>query len=347
MIVRYKNGDQVKLTPQAQRNCNALERRLNGLGYEISITTLTEVLAAVSEQKFFEIAPAEYVPVRVGQGAWSSQLTTYRSYDIADDFSTGVVNMGIQNARTASADAGIDALTINVINWQKSIGWNIWELQQASKSGSWDLVTQKEEARKKNWDIGIQKTAFLGLNGANGASGQVLGLLNQAGVTVNTSLITAPISGLSTANLKTFCRLLIEAYRANTNRTCYPTHFVIPESDFNGLASQASPDFPIKTVLDLILESFKIITNNPNFKVLPCSYGDAQYHTDAPTIVGQQVYSLHNYDEKSIRMDVPVPYTNTIQNTTDGMSFSNVGYGQFTGVLAYRPLEQIRFQYAA
>ncbi len=55
------------------------------------------------------------------------------------------------------------------------------------------------------------------------------------------------------------------------------------------------------------------------------------------------VYSLYNYDEESLRMDIPVDYTNTLANSIDNFSFQNVGYGQFTGVLAYRPLELMYF----
>lgn len=312
----------------------------NALGYEVNITTLTTVMKKITEQKFFEIAPADYLPVRVGEGAWSSNLVTYRSFEQADEFETGVLNTGAGNARQATADAGVDSLTIKVFNWAKTIGWSIFDLEQAAKSGNWDIVSAKEKSRKKNWDLGVQRVAFLGARGLNGSGGACLGLLNQAGITNNTAVITKKISAMTTAELKTFTAAVIEAYRSNCNRTAWPTHFVIPESDYNGLASQASPDFPIKSTLQLLEEMFQVITRNKNFKILPLAYGDVAYSG-----FSYQIYVLLNYNEESLRMDIPVDYTNTLANSLDNFNFQNSGYGQFTGVLAYRPLEMLYFTY--
>lgn len=352
-VICNSKGEPIKLTPQeqfaaecTQRQFNEAQKKFsNSLGYEVSITTLTTIMKKITEQKFFEVPPADYFPVRVGEGTWSTNLTTYRSFDIADEFETGIVNTGGQNSRLASADAGVDSLNIKVFPWAKSIGWSIFDLEFAAKSGNWDVVSAKEKARKRNWDLGVQRVAFLGARGQNGATGNCTGFLNQAGITTNTTVITKAISSMSTTELKVFCAALIEAYRSNNQRTAWPTHFTIPESDYNGLASQASPDFPIKSTLQLLEEMFQVICRNKSFKILPLAYGDAAYHTDVTSIAGKQVYVLSNYDEESVRMDVPLDYTNTLANSIDNFSFQNVGYGQFTGVLAYRPLEMMYFTY--
>lgn len=312
----------------------------NAIGYEIQITTLTTISKRISEQKFFQIPPADYLPLVVGEGAFSTNLTTYRSFDLADEFETGLINTGGQNSRLASADAGVDSLNIKVFDWGKSIGWTIFDLEFAAKSGNWDLVSAKEKARKRNWDLGIQRIAFLGAVGNNGASGSCLGLLNQPGITNNTSVITQPINQMTTASLKTFTATVVEAYRSNNNRTAWPTHFVIPESDYNGLASQASPDFPIKSTLQLLEEMFQVITRNKNFKILPLAYADPAYSG-----FSYHIYTLLNYDEESLKMQIPLDYTNTLANSLDNFGFQNVGYGQFTGVLVLRPLEMIYFTY--
>lgn len=340
-------GKPIVLNAQERYHADYMQRQVNerfgnSLGYEIPITTLTTIMKKITEQKFFEIAPADYIPLRVGEGAWSAQLTTYRSFEMGAQFEEGIINTGGQNSRLATADAGVDALNIKVYNWAKSIGWSIFDLELAAKSGNWDLVSAKEKARKKNWDLGIQKVAFLGADGLNASGGSCLGLLNQPGVTVNTTTITKAISSMSTAELKVFTAAVIEKYRANCARTAWPTHFIIPESDYNGLASQASPDFPIKSTLQLLEEMFQVITRNKGFKILPLAYGDAAYNS---AVINKQVYVLLNYDEESIRMDIPVDYTNTLANSIDNFSFQNAGYGQFTGVLAYRPLEMLYFQY--
>lgn len=340
-------GEPIVLNAHEQRVAEFNQRYVNALGYEIDITTLTTIMKKITEQKFFEILPADYLPVRVGEGAWSSNLVTYRSFSTADQFETGIINTGGQNSRLAVADAAVDSLPIQVFNWAKSIGWSLFDLQLAAKSGNWDLVSAKEKSRLKNWQLGIQKVAFLGAGGNNGIGGSCLGLLNQAGITVNTSVISEPISGMTPTELKDLTVAIIEAYRANNNRTAFPTHFVVPESDYNGMASTVSPDFPIKSILQLLEEMFQVITRNKSFKILPLAYGDSAYHSDVTAIIGKQCYALLNYDEESLRMDIPVDYTNTMANSLDNFSFQNVGYGQFTGVLAYRPLELLYFQFNA
>lgn len=358
MVVLNSKGEPILLNSREKHNVQWMTRKLedqfgkdpqtpylNALGYEVAITTLTTITKKVSEQKLFEVLPADFIPIRVGEGAFSTQLTTFRSFDAADEFETGIINTGGQNARLATADAAIDALNIKVYPWAKGIGYTIFDLEYAAKSGNWDLVAAKEKARKRNWDLGIQRIAFLGARGMNSASGSCLGLLNQAGVTVDTATITQPISQMSTSDLKQFCATVIEAYRSNCNRTAWPTHFVVPESDYNGLAAQASADFPIKSTLQVLEEMFQVITRNKSFKILPLAYGDASYHGDVSSIAGKQVYCLLNYDDESLRMDIPLDYTTTLANSLDNFAFQNAGYGQFTGVLAYRPLEMIYFQF--
>lgn len=345
-VILNAAGKPITLTNAEQFHADYMQRQINerfgnDIGYEISVTTLTTIMKRIVEQKYFEVAPADYLPVRVGEGAWSSNLVTYRSFNLGDEFETGTLNLGGQNARMASADAAVDSLSIQVFNWGKTIGWNIMELQMAAKSGNWDIVVAKEKARKVNWDLGIQRIAFLGARKQSAC----LGLLNQPSVNVNTAVITGAISAMTTAQLKAFCAAVVEAYRSNNQRTAWPTHFIIPESDYNGLASQASPDFPIKSTLQLLEEMFQVICRNKSFKILPLAYADAAYHADVTAIAGKQVYTLLNYSEDSLRMDIPVDYTNTLANSLDNFNFQNVGFGQYSGVLAYRPLEMLYFQY--
>jgi len=343
LTIYNEAGKPVILNAREKQHADYVQKIANSLGYEINITSLTTIMKRITEQKFFEIPPADYLPVRVGEGAWASNLVTYRSYQLGAAFEDGIVNLGANNSRLATADAGVDSLTIQVFNWAKTIGWSIFDLELAAKAGNWDLVTAKEKARKKNWDLGIQKVAFLGSN--NGTNSQCVGLLNQSGITTNTSVITIPISTMSTSQLKTFTAQIVEAYRTNCQRTAWPTHFIIPESDYNGLASQASPDFPIKSTLELLEETFQTICRNKNFKILPLAYADGPYGLYASLSASSQlqIYTLLNYDEESIRMDIPVDYTNTLANSLDNFMFQNVGYGQFTGVLSYRPLELMYF----
>ena len=132
-------GKPVVLNAAEQYHAEYVQQQVNArfknvLGYEIPITTLTTIMKKISEQKFFKVAPSEYLPVLAGgEGAWSAQLTTYRSYSMADDFATGVLNMGSHNSRLAMADSGVDAINIAVHNWAKASGWNIIDLEQAAR----------------------------------------------------------------------------------------------------------------------------------------------------------------------------------------------------------------------
>lgn len=339
-------GEPIVLTQQEQYLANHLQKRINSkfkntLGFEIPVTTMTTILKKVSEQKFFQIFPADFIPVRVGEGAWSTSITTFREFDVADDFTTGVINTGGANGRLAVADVALDAVNLRVYNWAKSIGWSVFELEQAARAANWDIVTMKEKARKRNWDLGIQKVAFLGAAGANSTGGPSLGLLNQGGIFTDTTTITAPLSQMTPAQLNTFAQSVIEKYRLNCNRTAWPTAFIMPESDYNGLGGMLSVDFPFKTKIEFLLETFRLVTHNPNFEILPLAYGDGQYSG----LANQMYVLLNNKDEDAIRMYVPVDYTSTLQNTVDGFMFQNVGYGQFTGVQALRPAEMMYFTY--
>ena len=332
------DGQPIVLNDRESRLVMYNQQIMNSLGFEVNLTSLTAIAKKVTEQKFYQIEPGKYMPIRVGEGAWSAELLTYRSWQLGGDFETGIVNLGSDGSRIARADAGIDQVTVPITNWMKEIGWSIFELQEASKAGNWDLVTQKEIARKTNWDLGIQKIAFLGLSSNPG----VYGYLTQPDVNSNTTVITAPIKGLSAADFNTLLEALFAAYAANCNYTAMPTHFVIPYSDYLGLASFPDSTYPLKTKLEILLDACKTMSMNPNFQILPLAYAD-----EANNSLDLNRYVLSRYDDTSLRMDIPVDYTNTMANTINGMQYQNVGYGQFTGARAYRPLEMLYFDYDA
>lgn len=334
MKVLNSEGKEILLNQRESLIANNLTKAANALGYEIDITTLTTIMKKVTDQKFFEIAPADYLPVRVGEGAWSTSLTTYRSFTFGDDFETGLLNTGANNSRMATADAGVDSISIPVHNWAKQIGWSLFDLQFASKSGNWDLVTAKEKARKKNWDLGIQRIAFLGVNS------DTKGLLTQTGIETNTTALAKSLKTMTAAELSTFLGVILSLYRTNCAHTAMPSHFIIPETDYLGLAIPSSADFPLKSKLEVMRETLAVMTGKGDFKILPCAYAD---FANSGSLLSRQRYALYNYEEESLRMDIPVDYTNTLANSIDNFSFQNVGYGQFTGALAYRPKELMYF----
>jgi hypothetical protein len=341
---------EIRNAKDANEYLNAAERqrvsyeqqKFNALGYDINLTVLTAVAKQITEQKFFELQIGEYLPIAVGNSAWSDNILTYRDFSLSRDFEEGVINTGANNARLAESNSGVDSITVPVSNWAKQINYSLFDLQLASRAGNWDLVTSKEKSRKKNWDLGIQQIAFVG--SANNSN--VKGLLTQSNVNSNTSLITKYISTMNATEFNALVTGAVDAYRVNNGRTQYPTHFIIPESDYNGLAvtmATTGGSFPVP-MLEYLQKAFALITRNPSFKILPCSYADK---TTNNSLIGlnKNRYTLLNFDETTIRMDIPVDYSNTLQNTLNGFQFQSVGYGQFTGVQAYRELEVLYFDF--
>lgn len=300
-------------------------------GYNIDVTTLTAILKTVAEQKFYEIPFADYVPVRVGEGtAWASNITAFRSFVTGGDFEKGYIDQG-NGTRLATTDAAVDALTIPVKTWAKELTWSLPEIAEASRTGVWDIVSAKEKSRKKNWDLGIQKTVFLG-----SADGALKGALNLSDVTVNTTLITAPISEMTAAQINDFASKLLEAFQANNNYTAYPDYIMVPQSDYNGLGSYVS-NYMLRTRKEILERAVSDITGK-SFRVLPLAYAMAS-RSDGKLSYNR--YVLGRYDEEVARFDIPVDYTVTVANSIEGFTFRNVGYGQHSGVLSLRPAEML------
>lgn len=323
-----KNGNEIRLNSAEEKQVE----RFNAMGYQIDMTTLTQVLKKVAEQKFYITKPSDYVPVSVSEGAWSQELLQFKSYQIGGSFEDGIIDVGSDQDRLATVSAGLEPVYTKVYNWAKELHWTIPELELASKTQVWDVVSEKEKARKKNWDLGIQKVVFEG----NSKLG-IQGLFNLPGVAANTTLITKKIGSMTVNEFQAFMAGLLPAYRKNAEFTAYPSIFVIPEDDYNTLATAADETYPLKTRLDRIVESMKLLTGNSDFKVLPSAYASKAVNSV------KNVYALYNKSEDVLRMNIPVDYTNTMANTTNGFQFENVAYGQFTGITLIRPKEIIYF----
>lgn len=308
--------------------------KTNSLGYQQLITTLTAVAQKVSVQKFYEIPFADYVPVVMGNGAYQRQIINWRTFLKGEGFATGVIQNGSNNSRLASVDAAYDQVPQIIYSWAKSMAYNIFELEEAMQANTlFSLIEAREVARKKEWELGIQQIAFLGYEDSTG-------LLNNPTATVNTTEITKPINSMTPEEFNAFAGTVYEVYRANVNRTAKPNIFAIPESDYNGLINFPSATFPLKTKLALLEEAFQTITANKAFKILPCAYADAANFNGT-----DNRYAMYNYDDTSVKMDLPIDYTMTQAGTVNGFTWENVAFGQFTGVVLQRPKEMLYFQY--
>jgi hypothetical protein len=307
------------------------------LGYQIAIDTLTFIKKQITEQKFYQVAVADYVPIAVGDGAFAQNILTNMVLNTSGDFEEGIIQQGSANDRLAMADAGVSSKTMAVANWAKAIGYSIFEIEQALQANNWDIIESKHRARKTNWDLGIQKMAFLG---SKGNPTGFPGLLSSSAVNSDSTTISNLIYTLDAADFATFISTILGAYQSNCAYTTFPTHFIIPQDDYVALATPVSPTYPVVTKLTYLKDAFdKIVPGG--VKILPSAYGIGS--TAVGSTLGHHRYAMYRYDPESLRMDIPVDYTVTQPNTLNNFQFQDAAYGQFTGVGVYRNLELLYF----
>jgi hypothetical protein len=310
----------------------------NSFGYQRAIDTLTYIKSQITEQKFYRVNVADYMPVVVGDGAFSQDILTNVTISSSGDFEEGNINQGSNNAQLASADVGVSSITAPVITWAKTISYTLIEIEQALQANNWDLIKSKHDARKENFDLGIQQIAFLGSLNNNG---NVPGLLNQPNVNINSTLITATLSQMSYTTFTTVIAGLVEAYRGNCNRSAYPTHFLIPEDDFNGMTVPYSSQFPVISQIKYMTDSFAALGMG-GIKIMPTAYAIPVNNTAYG--LNKHIYTFLNYDPRSVRMDIPVMITATQPNTLNNFQFQDAAFAQYTGLWAYRLLEMLYFE---
>lgn len=318
----------------------------SGLGYDYAIRTTTFIRSKVIQQKFYKVAPADFMTVEVGNGAWMEKITQNIQYDAAAGFETGIINVGKGNAELDIVDAGISQKDSVILTWAKGYRWAIPELQKALASNNWDAVQAKVEALKRNWDLGIQDVAFLGSRSIS----TVTGLLTNGDVTSDTTSITKNIASMSADEFQTLVASLLGVYFSNSNGTQMPNTFVMPMNDYLGMAAAASAGFPNVSKLVYLLQAFKEITQNPNFKIAGLAYCQSTYNAGRSTdlgVSGLQRYVLYNNEPETLRMDIPVDFALSAPGSADNFYWNGVGYGQFTGCTIYRPAEVLYFDHSA
>jgi hypothetical protein len=308
-------------------------------GYLRAIDTMTYIKKKVVEQKFYKVPFADFIPVEVGEGAFASNLLTNLTLSNSGDFEDGIINQGIANARLSTADAQVTSVSVEVKTWAKEIGYSIIEIEQALQSNNWDLIESREKARKTNWDLGLQQIAFLG----SVVNPNVLGLYTLTNVNSDTTTIVKTISSMTVTEFNTFVSLVREAYRANCNRTAEMTDFIIPEDDYNGLMTMVTTaGYSAVSKLEFLQKAF-----GSGVQIKATAFGMPTYNASRGlnSSSGYHRYVALNKDRETIRMDIPVDYTTTQPNSLNNFQFQNAAYGQFTGVVAYRPLEVLYFDF--
>jgi hypothetical protein len=303
---------------------------VNSTGFKYVISTLSYIRSKIIEQKFFEVDIADYVPVDVGEAAFSDEIIQNTEFYSGGSFFEGDVDQG--GSRISQVDASMVANRMPVRNWRKKASWTLFEIQQAAIASRWDPVEAKMRSLKKNWDLGIQELAFLGRPGDT----VMTGLLNNATVNINTTLITKAISSMSAAEFSTFVGGLLAAYYSNSNSTVLPDTFVIPTADYLGLGVPVASGFPVISMKEYLENMLKRMTNNDGFKILPVAYASA---ANSRSDFTKDRYVLYRKDPETLSLSIPVDYTMAEPRTVDSMDWLQLAYGQYSGVLVNRPRE--------
>ncbi len=319
------------------RNSNgAIDSSTLGVQYTIQTTTL--IRQRVVEQVFYEIAPAEHMPVVIGEGAYMENIETNIEYQSAGDFESGFQSTA-EETRITNVDANIAPINAVIKTWVGGYQYTDLAVEKALRSNNWNPIEAKMRANKKRWDLGVQKIAFLG----SYSDTRVPGLLTNSGVTINTGVIPQNISAMSSSQFSTFVAGVMAAYFTNSNDTVLPDTFAIPYQDWLGLVVPVSSQFPNISMIDYLKAAFVAATGNANFKIYPCAYCDKANNT---AFNNTNRYVLYRNNEETMRMDIPLPFVLRAPMSADNFRWNGVALGQLTGLVIYRVPEVIYFDHS-
>lgn len=303
-------------------------------GFKYIIDSLSYIRSRVIEQRFYEIEIANYMPMDVGEAAWSEEIVQNLVFNLGGNFYEGDVDTMQGNGRIANVDAAMSPIRMPVKTWAKATGWTIMEIAKAAAASNWDVVETKLKALKKNWDLGIQETAFLG----HPVITAMTGLLNDPEVNINTTLITEPLATMSETEYTAFVAGILAAYYANSNSTRLPTTFVMPTDDYLGMVAPYSSTFPNVSKLQYLLDALKKATQNENFKILPLTYAQSGINNTLRSL-NKDRYTLYIEEPDTLSMSIPVDFTMLEADTSNKIMWQQAAYGQYSGCLINKKRE--------
>ena len=320
-------------------------------GFEQTVSTLTQIKQPAIKQVFYTIGTgstadgqpslAEFVPIKTGEGAFTEESLYYRNFKLGGNFKSGIMGQG-NRTRKARTDIAFDSIRLPNFFWSEEMDYSILELEQASRNiGSIiNLISERESARKMEWDLGIQDIVMIGDPDIN----NIDGLLTLSGVTVDTTTLVKPLTAMNSTEINDFAGKVVKAYWANSNFTRYPNTFCIPTADYLGLVKFISDaSMGLYTKISFLEQAFQKATQNPNFKITHTAYNDKTFNKNP---LGVNRYALYRNDNMTLEMNIPIDYTSTTFGTVNNFDFSNVAYGQFSGVFAKRPREILYLDHA-
>lgn len=322
--------DQEKYARETYKAVNALFDAPNA-GVKQTVDTLTDIVSGVVEAKYYELAgqkPSDFINIDVGRGAYAGQIFQFASAYVGASFDECIINpasTGIHN--NATADIVVDGMSVKNNFYRQKYLISQEELKMAAiNKVAFDVVEQKEKARAKNWQLGIQNVLFNGLK-----DGSAKGLLNQTGVTINTSLLPVKIEEMTVAQLKKLAGEVISTYFNNADGAYMPNRWLMPTNTFMALGVPYGDTFGMPTIREVLENALKTAGAPADFKIVHALYANEA------TAAGHGRHALYNTDVDNIVMYIPKQYTPHPLYAQGSLDMISDAEGQFTGVQLKRP----------
>lgn len=291
-----------------------------------TVDTITEIVQGVVEAKYYTLGgqtPSDFIKMDVGRGAYSGQIFQFTSAYVGAPFEQCIINpasTGIHN--DATADITVDGISIKNNFYRQKYSVSNEEIKMASVNRvGFDIIEQKEKSRAMNWQLGIQNVLFNGLK-----DGQTFGLLNQPGVTVNTSLFPVAPQSMTVAQIKAFAGSAISTYFNTTNGTYMPNRWLMPTESYMALGVPYGDTFGMPTLLEVFTNAFKAAGAPADFRIVHSLYNNEAGNG------GHGRHVFYNDDVDNLVMYIPKAYTPHPLYAQGALDMISDAEGQFTGV---------------
>lgn len=305
------------------------EARVNDLGYDQIITTLSAVETRVARQKNIEFGIEEAIDVVEGVGAWKEQGVYFKSFanggDTLDSWRIDQAQMG---ATKSQATASLAKETYPLMFLGKMIAYTRVELEQAAASGIWNAIEEKSWARRREFDLRFAELVYKGTS-----DGIYHGLLTLPNVHTETdTIITKRLSDMTDAEFDTALKAIFSMSYTTADYTAKPNRFLIPELDRIGLAatwSSYGTGFAQGiTRLQRLEEAFRNYTGDAGAKVIGTNFANAALNG------GVETYAMYRKDPFELKIEMPVPFGIYPGASVDGFNFQNTALAQVSGVVS-------------
>lgn len=270
-------------------------------GLQQATTTLTQLISGVVETKFYELSGqklSDFTAIEVGKGAYATDLLQYAVNYVGQE-GQGWINPTANGiAKDANHTIQIGSMRIKNHFWRGdySISNELVQMGRVNDQ-TFSIIEEHEKARKKSYDLEIQKKHFFGFDGEADSTG----LLNQANVAVNTTLMTATLAKMTDAQFQTFLASVGAEYGRNSQYAIQFNRMLIPTSDFLSLG-QPFGQFGLSRLA--VLEDALKRVAGADFKIVHAKYCDM-----ANQAGNGARYVFYNADADNLCAFMPKPYT--------------------------------------